>query len=102
MAEMRHTGIQETLISYSRFPAGVSHRVFDVSSRSGRRNVVRVALPENAHLIDGSVYWTSMLRPLGIPLPEVYFRGDLRRQTRRGLTNGCTGRGVDGLGNFLR
>jgi hypothetical protein len=38
------------------------------SRRSGRFVV-------NEERIDGSVYWSTLLRPIGIPLPEILHRG---------------------------
>ena len=57
--------------SVTRFPTGLCHHVFDVDLGRGGRVVVRVADPENRHLLVGALAWSALLRPLGVPLPEV-------------------------------
>ncbi len=64
----RHHG---DVTSVARFPTGLCHHVFDVDLRSGGRVVVRVADPANRHLLIGALAWSALLRPLGVPLPEV-------------------------------
>ena len=57
--------------SIRRFPTGLCHYVFDVALTSGERLVVRVADPQNRHLLEGAVAWSALLRPLGVPLPAL-------------------------------
>jgi len=59
------------LDTLTRFPTGLCHYVFDVSLRSGEQFVVRVAAPQNRHLLSGAVAWSELLRPLGVPLPAL-------------------------------
>jgi hypothetical protein len=54
-----------------RFPTGLCHFVFDVVTRSGRRVVVRIGERRNLCYLQGAVYWSTMLRPLGVPLPAL-------------------------------
>lgn len=75
--QMMCTGVGEGILEAVRFPTGLCHYVFDVTSKSGRRWVVRVAMPQNAYLLEGSVYWSSVLRGVGVPLPDIFFRGSL-------------------------
>lgn len=74
---MLRVGTGEHLIQYARFPTGLCHLVFDVLEQSGERFVVRVASDGNERRIDGSIYWATLLRPIGIPLPEIRCRGVL-------------------------
>jgi hypothetical protein len=55
----------------TRFPTGLCHYVFDVELADGARVVVRVADPEQRHLLLGALAWEALLRPLGVPLPAV-------------------------------
>lgn len=57
--------------STRRFPTGLCHYVFDVTLCSGAQLVVRVADPQNRHLLEGAVAWARLLRPLGVPLPAL-------------------------------
>jgi len=77
IGQMLLMGTGESLLTCTRFPTGLCHFVFDVVARSGKRFVVRVASAGNEARIDGSVYWTSLLRPIGIPLPTIHYRGVL-------------------------
>ncbi len=60
-----------TVEAAKRFPTGSSHYVYDVRLAGGRRAVVRMSRPENIEAARGSVYWSAMLRPKGVPLPEL-------------------------------
>src|SRR5580693_9092774 len=75
VGRMLSAGIGEHLALCTRFPTGLCHFVFDVVAESGKRFVVRVASAGNEERIDGSVYWSALLRPIGIPLPEMLHRG---------------------------
>jgi len=74
---MLQVGTGEYLVQCTRFPTGLCHFVFDVVARSGKPFVIRVASEGNEGRIDGSVYWTSILRPIGVPLPTMLYRGVL-------------------------
>ena len=56
-----------------RFPTGLAHYVYDVALVSGRRVVVRLTRPEWSASFRGAVYWYERLRPLGVPLPELFY-----------------------------
>ena len=75
VGHMLSAGTGEHLALCTRFPTGLCHFVFDVVAESGTRFVVRVARAGNEERIDGSVYWSARLRPIGIPLPEMLHRG---------------------------
>jgi aminoglycoside phosphotransferase (APT) family kinase protein len=57
--------------SIVRFPLGSSHFVFDVEAASGRRAVLRLSRQEDLEAARGAAYWSGVLRPLGVPLPEL-------------------------------
>jgi len=61
----------EEIASIARFPTGRCHYVFDVVAGSGRKIVVRIAEPQNRAYIEGGVYWSKLLRPMGVPLPRL-------------------------------
>ncbi len=54
-----------------RFPTGLCHYVYDVLLADGQQIVVRIALDDNRAMIEGGIYWSGVLRPLGVPLPEL-------------------------------
>lgn len=57
--------------SIVRFPTGLCHYVYDVLLADGQQIVVRIAVDENRFMIEGGIYWSGVLRPLGVPLPEL-------------------------------
>jgi len=57
--------------SVTRFAAGTSHFVFDVETASGRRLVARLSRREEIEAARGAVTWSNVLRPIGVPLPEL-------------------------------
>jgi aminoglycoside phosphotransferase len=63
--------LSEKVISAERFSTGLCHFVFDVKTQSGKNFTVRIAQPENRHLLESAVYWSDLLKPKGIPLPEI-------------------------------
>jgi aminoglycoside phosphotransferase len=63
--------LSEKTISAERFSTGHQHFVFDVKTGSGRKLVVRIARPEHRHLLESAVFWNELLRPKGVPLPEI-------------------------------
>ena len=64
-------GAYGEVVSVSRFPTGLCHLVFDVVLAGGEQLVVRVGTPETRHLVAGAVAWSGVLRPAGVPLPEL-------------------------------
>ena len=54
-----------------RFPTGLAHFVYDVRLVDGRRAVVRMSRRDDIAAARGAVYWSSLLRPKGVPLPEL-------------------------------
>jgi aminoglycoside phosphotransferase (APT) family kinase protein len=55
-----------------RFPTGLAHFVYDVRLADGRRAVVRMSRRDDIAAARGAVYWSSLLRPKGVPLPELW------------------------------
>lgn len=56
-------------LEVTRFRTGLAHYVYDVVLPD-RRVVVRIAAGDRRSL-DGAVYWSQRLRPLGVPLPAL-------------------------------
>jgi len=55
----------------TRFPTGSSHYAYDIRLVGARRAVVRIARREDIEAARGAVYWSRLLRPKGVPLPEL-------------------------------
>ena len=55
----------------TRFQTGSQHFVFDVETASGRRVVARLSRPEQVEAARSAVIWSNLLRPIGVPLPEL-------------------------------
>lgn len=60
----------------ARFTTGLSHFVYDVECADGFKLVVRMGRPDDRVTFDAAEYWSKLLRPVAIPLPELYGRGD--------------------------
>jgi Ser/Thr protein kinase RdoA (MazF antagonist) len=58
-------------VQVHRFKAGLCHFVFRVEMAGGRKVVVRLSGPEARCFSAGGVYWNKLLRPMGVPLPEI-------------------------------
>jgi hypothetical protein len=54
-----------------RYLTGYCHFVFEVETADGRRIVARLTRPETKPLLEGGVYWSKKLRPIGVPLPRI-------------------------------
>ena len=65
------SALSEEVAAISRFPTGLVHRVYDVTCASGRQVVVRIARPQNEAILDNGLYWSRLLRPKGVPLPQI-------------------------------
>jgi aminoglycoside phosphotransferase len=63
-------------VSAARFPLGLAHWVYDVSFITGPNLVVRMTMPEHRAAFEGAVHWSSVLRPLGVPLPVLLAHGE--------------------------
>jgi len=65
-----HAGISAVRHS----PTRRYRHLYDVSLTDRRRVIVRIGLPEERDAIAQTAFWTDLLRPLGIPLPEIFAR----------------------------
>jgi aminoglycoside phosphotransferase (APT) family kinase protein len=61
----------QTIASVRRFPTGLAHYVYDAQLTNGERYVVRLTRPEWSDEFVGALHWNRILRPLGVPLPEI-------------------------------
>lgn len=68
-AVRRLLGVAATAVE--RFPTGLRHHVYDATLTDGRRVVVRLSLPEDRPAARGALGWHRLLRPRGVPLPEL-------------------------------
>ncbi|HVJ17091.1 MAG TPA: aminoglycoside phosphotransferase family protein [Polyangiaceae bacterium] len=69
----------EPVTNVRRFPTGIGHWVYEVRTE-GTVRVVKMGLAAQHENFAGAVHWSTVLRPLGVPLPELLAHG-----TRRGL-----------------
>jgi hypothetical protein len=58
-------------VQVHRFEAGLCHFVFRVEAKGGFSLVVRLSGPGTRRFLEGAVYWSKLLRPMGVPLPEI-------------------------------
>lgn len=65
-----HFGTDIALVE--RFPTGLANYVYDVVTVDGRRVVARLQRRGAGCAFSGAVFWSQLLRPHGIPLPELY------------------------------
>ena len=56
-----------------RFPTGLTHAVFDVTTSDQHTFVLRVTCPSQAASFRGAIYWHTLLRPRGVPLPDLIY-----------------------------
>jgi hypothetical protein len=57
--------------SVTRFPTGLCHHVFDVLFVNGNRVVARLATDDTRQYLKGGIFWSGILRPMGVPLPKL-------------------------------
>jgi aminoglycoside phosphotransferase (APT) family kinase protein len=59
-----------------RFPTGNHHYVYDCRLADGGQAVVRIAAAHSRAAMAGAAQCSDLLRPLGVPLPEILARGE--------------------------
>src|SRR6266852_728965 len=77
-AEIAHVYFGTPAREVARFSTGLSGYVYDVTTVTGVRFVVRIGTPDSRAQFAGARYWSRILRPLGVPLPELLGKGELR------------------------
>ena len=77
-AEIAHVYFGMPPRRVARFSTGLSSYVYDVTTVTGVRFVVRIGTPDSRAQFAGARYWSRILRPLGVPLPELLGEGELR------------------------
>ncbi len=60
----------------TRFPTGTSHFVYEAVSSDDRAVVVRASRGSQVEILRDALYWSQLLRPMGVPLPEVLHADD--------------------------
>lgn len=63
--------LHEPVRFITRFQTGLCHYVYDILTASNTAVVVRIARSDAAATLTGAVYWSRLLRPLGVPLPRI-------------------------------
>ena len=58
-------------VSVARFTTGNCHWVFDVRLESGATVVLRMTTASLRPAMRGALHWNGLLRPMGVPLPQV-------------------------------
>lgn len=56
-----------------RMATGLCHYVYEAERSNAPNVVVRIAGSKNRRMIESAVYWSNMLRPKGVPLPEILY-----------------------------
>jgi aminoglycoside phosphotransferase len=67
-----------TPTSVKRFSTGIGHWVYDIRGPDGATLVVKMGTAAQRDSIEGAIHWSTTLRPLGVPLPELLAHGDCR------------------------
>lgn len=70
-ATVVHSRLSLEPVEIRRFPTGLCHYVFSVTTSDQQKWVVRIATAQTKRLLAGGVYWNEFLRPLGVPLPRM-------------------------------
>jgi aminoglycoside phosphotransferase (APT) family kinase protein len=70
-AEIAGRVLGERVARVERFTTGLANFVYDVTGESGAAIVIRIATPRGDTSIPAAVYWSSLLRPMGVPLPRL-------------------------------
>lgn len=70
-AEIARRCIGQTPVAVQRFTNGIQHYVYEVSFPQQAPLVVRMTVPTQRLAMVGAKSLSAMLRPLGVPLPEI-------------------------------
>jgi aminoglycoside phosphotransferase len=68
----------EPSASIQRFSTGIGHWVYEARIAGGAVRVVKLGLASQRDDFVGAVHWSTTLRPLGVPLPELIAHGEHR------------------------
>jgi aminoglycoside phosphotransferase (APT) family kinase protein len=67
--------LHQDVLSIEKFSSGLRHFVHDIVTKENERYVVRISDRNDQLAITGSVYWSNLLRPKNVPLPEIVYVG---------------------------
>jgi aminoglycoside phosphotransferase (APT) family kinase protein len=73
VAHIVRKSMGESVLTVDRFSTGACHFVYDVTTESHQTLVVRIAKSENKELLTGAMYWHRLLKPKGVPLPNILY-----------------------------
>lgn len=74
-AQIVHHRLGRAPITIRRFATGIRHYVYECVFADGSAVVARIGAPANRGEIEGGVRLSRLLRPLGVPLPELLVDG---------------------------
>ena len=63
----------KTVKSISRFPTGLAHYVYDVTTDDGESFVIRLTRPDMRYFFEGALSWYEPLISRNVPLPTLYY-----------------------------
>lgn len=73
VADIVQGAMGESVLAVERFSTGACHFVYDVTTEARRNFVVRIAKPANKGFLTGAAYWYRLLKPRGVPLPNILY-----------------------------
>jgi len=73
VAHIVQKSMGESVLTVDRFSTGACHFVYDVTTESHQTFVVRIAKSENKEFLTGAMYWHKLLKPKGVPLPNILY-----------------------------
>lgn len=65
--------LRKKVRTIKRFPTGLANYVYDVITSEGNNIVVRLGTSESKDSFSSAIYWYKLLKPIGIPLPEIHY-----------------------------
>ncbi len=68
---------QRRIVNVRRFATGIAHWVYEAETDDGGLVVVKIGNANQEAELDGAATWSSVLRSLGIPVPDVLSSGTL-------------------------
>lgn len=65
--------IHKRVVLVKRFPTGLMHYVYDVTTEGGEKFVARLTRPENHSYFTSALFWYTLLKEKHVPVPTIYF-----------------------------
>ncbi|MBL8027387.1 MAG: phosphotransferase [Fibrobacteres bacterium] len=64
--------ISEPIFEITRFPTGLCHFVYDITTITSSKYALRISSANTCHFIASAMYWNEYLKNLQIPIPSIY------------------------------